>query len=105
TVGQRSGVLHSITSGSTLLGITWFGIVAALLVTVGNAGGVGATVAGVARVPFVAGIDHYLPSYFGRIHPRWKTPYISILIQAGISAGILLLSRLGATVIEQYQFL
>ena len=79
--------------------------VAALLVTVGNAGGIGATVAGVARVPFVAGIDHYLPAFFGKIHPRWKTPYLSILVQAGISAGILLLSQINATVIGAYQFL
>jgi amino acid transporter len=72
---------------------------------VGNAGGVGATVAGVARIPFVAGIDHYLPSFFGKIHPRWKTPWISILIQAGISALILIFSQLGTTVLEAYQFL
>ena len=82
----RSGVFQGISFGSAALGIAWFGVLAALLVTVGNAGGVGATVAGVARVPFVAGIDHYLPSYFGKIHPKWKTPYISILIQAVISA-------------------
>jgi amino acid transporter len=104
-VDPRNGVFGGITFGSTALGIAWFGMLAALLVTVGNAGGVGATVAGVARVPFVAGIDHYLPSFFGKIHPRWKTPYISILIQAGISAAILLLSQINATVIGAYQFL
>jgi len=76
-----------------------------LLVTVGNAGGVGATVAGVARVPFVAGIDRYLPSFFGKIHPKFKTPYIAILIQAGISAAILVLSQVSSTVIGAYQFL
>lgn len=101
----RSGVFQGISRSSALLGIAWFGVVAALLVTVGNAGGVGATVAGVARVPFVAGIDNYLPSFFGKIHPTWKTPYVSILIQAGISAFILIVSQLGATVMEQYQFL
>jgi hypothetical protein len=53
----------------------------------------------------VAGIDNYLPSYFGKIHPRWKTPYISILIQAVISAAILVLSQINATVIGAYQFL
>ena len=105
TVDQRTGVFQAITSGSTLLGITWFGIVAALLVTVGNAGGVGATVAGVARVPFVVGIDHYLPSYFGKIHPRWKTPYISILIQAGISVVVLGLAQIKANPKEAYQSL
>ena len=61
--------------------------------------------AGVARIPFVAGIDHYLPAFFSKIHPRWKTPYISILIQAGISGVILVFSQLGATVVEAYQFL
>lgn len=101
----RNGVFQGISSGSALLGIGWFGVVAALLVTVGNAGGVGATVAGVARIPFVAGIDRYLPSFFGKIHPRWKTPWISILIQAGISAVILVFSQLGTTVVEAYQFL
>jgi amino acid transporter len=101
----RNGVFQGISGGSALLGIGWFGIVAALLVTVGNAGGVGATVAGVARIPFVAGIDRYLPAFFGKIHPRWKTPWISILIQAGISAVILVFSQLGTTVVEAYQFL
>jgi len=101
----RNGVFQAVSGGSATLGIAWFGVVAALLVTVGNAGGVGATVAGVARIPFVAGIDHYLPSYFGKIHPRWKTPYISILIQAGVSGLILVLSQVNATVIGAYQFL
>lgn len=101
----RNGVFQAISSGSALLGIAWFGIIAALLVTVGNAGGVGATVAGVSRIPFVAGIDHYLPSFFGKIHPRWKTPWISILVQAGISGLILIFSQLGTTVIGAYQFL
>ncbi len=104
-VDVRSGVFQAVSSGSATLGIAWFGIVAALLVTVGNAGGVGATVAGVARVPFVAGLDRYLPAFFGKIHPRWKTPYVSILIQAGISAVILIFSQIGSTVVEAYQFL
>jgi amino acid transporter len=101
----RSGVFQAISAGSGALGLAWFGVVAALFVTVGNAGGIGATVAGVARVPFVAGIDRYLPSYFGAIHPRWKTPYISILIQAGISAAILVLSQYKSSWQDQYQLL
>src|SRR5262249_29621222 len=70
-----------------------------------NAGGVGATVAGVARVPFVAGIDHYLPAFFGKLHPRWKTPWLSILLQAGISALILVLTTYVTTVKKGYLFL
>ncbi|HEV2988628.1 MAG TPA: APC family permease [Candidatus Angelobacter sp.] len=104
-VDVRNGVFQGISFGSAAVGITWFGIIAALLVTAGNAGGVGATVAGIARVPFVAGIDRYLPAAFGKIHPRWKTPYIAILVQAAISAAILIFSQIDTTVMEAYQLL
>jgi glutamate:GABA antiporter len=105
-VDPKSGVFHAITLGSVVLKVGFLGIVAALLVSVGNAGGVGSTVAGIARVPFVVGIDRYLPAAFGKIHPKWKTPYISILVQAGISGAILLLSQIKSeTVQAAYQIL
>ncbi len=101
----QSGVFHAITVGSVALRIGFLGILAALLVTVGNAGGVGSTVAGIARVPFVVGIDRYLPAAFGRIHPRWKTPWVSILVQGGLSGAILLISQVNDTTRGAYQFL
>jgi len=101
----QSGVFNAITVGSVALRIGFLGVLAAILVTVGNAGGVGSTVAGIARVPFVVGIDSYLPAAFGRIHPRWKTPYISILVQAVVSGAILLGSQVNETTRGAYQFL
>ncbi len=104
-VDPQSGVFHAITAGSMALRLGFIGIVAAALVTVGNAGGVGSTVAGIARVPFMVGIDRYLPAAFGRIHPKWKTPWVSILAQAGISGAILLVSQINETTRGAYQFL
>ena len=101
----QSGVFNAITVGATALKIGFLGMLAAMLVTVGNAGGVGSTVAGIARVPFVVGIDRYLPAAFGWIHRRWKTPYISILVQALISGAILLVSQINETTRGAYQFL
>ena len=101
----QSGVFHAITLGSIALKIGLLGVLAAILVTVGNAGGVGSTVAGIARVPFVVGIDRYLPAAFGKIHPRWKTPYISILVQAIVSGVILLVSQINDSTRGAYQFL
>jgi glutamate:GABA antiporter len=101
----QSGVFHAITLGSIALKIGLLGVLAAILVTVGNAGGVGSTVAGIARVPFVVGIDRYLPTAFGTIHPRWKTPYISILVQAIVSGAILLVSQINDSTRGAYQFL
>ena len=104
-VSPTSGVFHAITVGSMILKLGFLGILAALLVTVGNAGGVGSTVAGVARIPFVVGIDRYLPEAFGKIHSRWKTPYVSILVQATVSGAILLVSQINETTRGAYQFL
>ncbi|HEX8711333.1 MAG TPA: APC family permease [Terracidiphilus sp.] len=104
-VDPQSGVFQAIALGSDALKLGFLGILAAVLVTAGNAGGVGSTVAGIARVPFMVGIDRYLPRAFGKIHPKWKTPYISILVQAVLSGAILLLSQINQTTRGAYQFL
>jgi len=101
----QSGVFNAITVGSVALKVGALGILAAILVTFGNAGGVGSTVAGIARVPFVVGVDRYLPAAFGKIHPRWKTPWVSILVQATLSGAILLGSEFNETTRGAYQFL
>jgi glutamate:GABA antiporter len=101
----QSGVFHAITLGSVALRVGFLGVLAAVLVTAGNAGGIGSTVAGVARVPFQVGIDRYLPAAFGKIHPKWRTPWISILVQAVLSGGILLVSQISESTRGAYQFL
>ena len=105
TVDPKSGVFQAITQGSAVLRMAAVGVIAALLVTVGNAGGVGTTVAGVARIPFIVGIDRYMPAAFGKIHPRWKTPYFSILVQAAVSSVILLLAQINDNTRGAYQIL
>jgi glutamate:GABA antiporter len=104
SVDPQSGVFGAITAGSLALKIGLLGVLAALLAVAGNVGGVGTTVAGIARVPFVVGIDRYLPPAFGKIHSKWKTPWVSILVQAVASAAILLLSQIHSRgVIAAYQ--
>src|SRR5271156_1688008 len=77
----------------------------ALLVAISNVGAAGAFLSSTARLPFVAGINHYLPSVFGRVHPRWKTPYVAV-ISYGV-AGMLfgLLSQVGTSVKGAYDML
>lgn len=104
-VDPKSGVFQALTVASGVLKVGILGMIAATLVTIGNAGGVGSTVAGIARVPFVVGLDRYLPRAFGKIHPRWQTPYVSILVQAIISGVILLLSQINETTVSAYQIL
>jgi glutamate:GABA antiporter len=63
---------------------------------------VGAWVSGPARIAFVFGLDRYFPPAFGKVHPRWKTPYVVILTQAVLATIFLLLSVLGrGTTVEK----
>ncbi len=92
-----SGFLQAIVNGSNNLGpsLWWLAPLCAALFTVGNIGGVGAWLTGPARVAFVIGLDRYFPKGFGRVHPRWHTPYVAILVQAILATVFLLLSVLG----------
>ena len=75
--------------------MAWIVPLCALLYVIGNLGGVGAWISGPARVAFVIGIDRYFPPAFAKVHPRFKTPHIAILVQAGLATVFLGLSVLG----------
>jgi amino acid transporter len=83
----------------------WLAPLAAAVFTIGNIGGAGAWLAGPARVAFVIGLDKYFPPAFGRIHPRWGTPYVAILVQAIAATIVLPLVTLGkgSSVEQVYQ--
>ena len=99
-----SGFLQAITAGAKLLSpaLWWLAPVSAFAYTIGNVGGVGAWLTGPARVAFAIGLDRYFPPAFGRVHPTWKTPYVAILVQAGLATVFLLVSLLGkGTTVEK----
>ena len=93
SVSVLSGFLQAIVSAAGHL--LWLAPVAAAAFTIGNIGGAGAWLAGPARVAFVIGLDKYFPPAFGRIHPKWGTPYVAILVQAIAGTAVLPLAMLG----------
>jgi len=58
---------------------------------------------GSARIPFVAGLDSYMPSWLGNIHPRYATPYAALIVQGIVSAVLVVLNFAGAGVQETFQ--
>jgi amino acid transporter len=98
-----SGFFQAIATGARDLGgLAWIIPIAATLYVLGNIGGIGAWLTGPARVAFVIGLDRYFPPAFGRVHPRWKTPYVAILTQAVLATVFLMLSVLGkGTTVEK----
>ena len=103
-VNLVSGLLQGIQSGAQGLGpiVAWAVPFAAAANALGNLGCVGAWLTGCARVAFVVGLDRYVPPAFGRIHPKWGTPYIAILVQAALSTIFLFISVVGkGTTVER----
>jgi amino acid transporter len=98
-----SGFFQAMAAGARDLGgFAWIIPAAAVLYVLGNIGGIGAWLTGPARVAFVIGLDRYFPPAFGRVHPRWKTPYVAILTQAVLATVFMLLSILGrGTTVER----
>ena len=104
-VSSFGGIMETVVAGTQRIG--WSGLVPvmALLLVVANVGAVGAWLTASARLPFLAGIDRYLPEKFGRIHPRWGTPHVAFFWQAVFATGFILLAQAGSTVAGAYQIL
>lgn len=65
-----------------------------------STGGLGAWIAGVARIPYVIGIDRYLPSALGKTHPKWGTPHVALITQ-GVVVSFLMMAAVTESTIEE----
>ena len=99
------GFMLSIQEAAQRVGAVGLTSITALLLTLGGLGQAGAWFAAGGRLPFVAGIDRFLPPAFGRIHPRYGSPHVSLLVQAAIAALFIFLGQAGTTVKGAYDVL
>jgi amino acid transporter len=104
-VSGLGGIIDAAAAGGARVGWSALVPLIALMLVISNVGGVGAWLTATARLPFVAGIDRYLPASFGELHPRFGTPHRSFFWQAGLSTAFILLSQAGTTVEGAYQIL
>jgi amino acid transporter len=104
-VGNLQGLMQAISS--TAHKIHWEGVIpfAAFLIVLSNVGAAGAYLAAGARLPYVAGIDRFLPPSFGSLHPRWKTPWVGLLVQFLFGALFIFLGQAGTSVKGAYDVL
>jgi amino acid transporter len=91
-LNERSGISDAINLVSARLGLSGFGLLTALLLVVGSIAGTSSWIAGAARVPFAAGVDHVLPRSFARLHPKYRTPHVSLVVQGAITTAVFLVS-------------
>jgi glutamate:GABA antiporter len=102
-INVLAGIIQAIGHMAKRLGAGWVGPPFALLLSLSIAGIASAWVAGCARIPFVAGLDSYLPRWLGKIHPRYHTPHVALAAQFVVSTILVLISFLGAGAQETLQ--
>jgi amino acid transporter len=82
------------------LGVPMLGPLTAFCIMIGTIGNFCAWTTGGARVPFVVGIDRYLPSALGRVHTRFGSPWVA-LVTVGVATTVMLLWSLASASIEE----
>lgn len=102
-ISPMTGLAQAGVAGAQKLGAPLIAILLAMLIGAAVIGQLDTWIAGNTRLPYAIGLDHYLPAAFGRIHPRWGTPYVSLLVQAVVATLFLLMAQLGETVRAAYQ--
>ena len=96
------GIVQAVGGMAQRVGIAWIGIPFALMLSLAIAGIGSAWMGGAARIPFVAGLDSYMPDWMGKIHPTYATPYAALIVQFVVSA-VLVVINLGFHVQEAFQ--
>jgi len=104
-ISGLGGFMTAIDFLAQKLGVGFVSAPVALLVALGSVGAASAYLSAAARLPFVAGVDRYLPAAFGRVHPRWRTPHVALISYGAVSILFGLLSEAGTSVKGAYDML
>jgi amino acid transporter len=81
-MAERSGIADAVEVVTTKIGVSGVGGFIALLLGIGSLGGVSSWIAGAARVPFAAGVDAAMPAAFAKLHHKYRTPHVALIVQA-----------------------
>src|ERR1700720_3030497 len=103
SISVLQGIVQAVSHMAGQVGVSWIVAPFAFMLSLSIAGIGSAWLGGSARIPFVAGLDSYLPSWLGRIHPRYATPYAALIVHALVSMFLVIMNFAGAGVQETFQ--
>jgi amino acid transporter len=104
-INAITGIPEALQAIGTRAGMPFFGVLSAVLLTVGSIGALGGWITGSARLPFVVGLGNYLPKRFAAIHPKYGTPHVALLAQAAATTVVLVAAISGSAIHEAYLLL
>jgi len=102
-ISVLQGIVQAVSHMAAQVGVGWIIAPFALVLSLSIAGIGSAWLAGSARIPFVAGLDSYLPAWLGELHPRYNTPYMALTVHGVVSFLLCLMDFAGAGVAEAFQ--
>jgi amino acid transporter len=104
-LGVIQGIMQAVSAGANAAHAGAIIVPLAIVMGLATGGAASAWFAGSSRVPFVAGLTSALPAALGRVHPRWRSPYIALRTCAALTALLTIVSLMGSSVAEAYQVL
>jgi glutamate:GABA antiporter len=85
SISVLQGMVQAVSHMAGRVGLGWIIAPFAFLLSLSIAGIGSAWLGGSARIPFVAGLDCYMPEWLGKIHPKYATPYAALIVHASVS--------------------
>ncbi|MBZ5541067.1 MAG: APC family permease [Acidobacteriia bacterium] len=104
-ISVLQGIVQAVSHMAYRVGVSWIVAPFALMLSISIAGIGSAWLGGSARIPFVAGLDSYMPAWLGKVHAKYGTPYAALIVHAAVSLILVVLNFVlaGSSVQESFQ--
>ena len=87
---ELSGITDAVQRVAGRVGLTGLGALTGGLLALNALAATASWTAGAARIPFAAGVDAAMPRAFARLHPRYRTPHVALIVQSLAASAIFL---------------
>jgi len=100
-ISVLQGIVQAVSHMAEQVGVPWIVAPFAFLLSLSIAGIGSAWLGGSARIPFVAGLDSYMPSWLGKVHPKYATPYAALIVHAVVSMFLVVVNFAGGAGVQE----
>jgi glutamate:GABA antiporter len=101
-VSELEGYAQAGGAAGAALAAWWIAPLVGVLTLASALGQIGGIGTSVSRLPLAVGADH-LPSALTRVHPRWRTPHVSIIALGAVASLLLVAFQLGDSMRAAYR--
>ena len=100
-ISVLQGIVQAVSHMAARVGLSWIIPPFALMLSLSIAGIGSAWMGGSARIPFVAGLDSYMPAWLGKVHPKYATPHAALIVQGVVSLVLVVINFLASGGVQE----